>query len=178
MNKLMFKGRILMLMMLTVLAATSCDDDDDIDIDPNRLTKESFMQQAAASDMFEIQTGQMAADEAEMQAVRDFGQLLVTHHTMNSNNLMQLAANEGVTLPTTLPQDKKAMRDELAGLEGETFDRRFVEMQIAAHEEAIALYEEAIDDVEDPEVVAFAQDALPLLRSHLAVAQQLDQMME
>ncbi len=167
----MLKGKILLLFFVALGALTSCNDDDDAN--PNRLTKESFMQQAAASDLFEIQTGEMAAQKGTMNDVKTFGQLLVTDHTMTSNQLKTLAQQIGVTLPTTLPQDKQERKTRLEGLTGAAFDKEFANMQVVAHQEAIALYERAEDEVEDDQVENFAEGVLPHLRMHLQEAQRL-----
>lgn len=159
--------------MLVVLGiATSCDDDDDDNNDPI-LTVQSFMEQAAASDMFEIQTGNMAAQKGTLADVKTFGQMLVTDHTKSSNEMKALATQKNVTLPTALPQEKMAKVTALQALTGAAFDKQFSQMQVEAHEEAIDLYEDADNDITDPQVQAFIDKTLPALRMHLTGAQKL-----
>ncbi len=162
-----------MLVLLMPLAAfTACDDDDD-DNDSGRLTSSEFVQRAAASDMFEIETGNQAVQKSTLQEVRDFGQEIVNDHTASSTVLKTLATAKNITVPTTLPQDKAAIRDRLAGKTGTAFDKDFADVQVQAHQEAVDLYEEASEELEDEELQAFAEQTLPVLRMHLQHAQEL-----
>lgn len=56
---------------------------------------------------------------------------------------------------------------------GAAFDRGFMEAQVKAHQEAIALFEAQANGGGDAELKAFAQKQLPALRNHLKQAQDL-----
>ena len=56
---------------------------------------------------------------------------------------------------------------------GAAFDRGFIEAQVKAHQEAIALFEAQANGGGDAELKAFAQKQLPALRNHLKQAQDL-----
>ena len=56
---------------------------------------------------------------------------------------------------------------------GAAFDRGFIEAQVKAHQEAIALFETQANGGGDAELKAFAQKQLPGLRNHLKRAQDL-----
>lgn len=175
MKKMMLRGPLLLLMFVSLFAATSCSDDDDINND--RLTAQSFMQQAAASDMFEIQTGEMATQKGSMNEIKTFGQQLINDHTLTSTELKALAQQKNVTLPQTLPQDKQTMKTRLEGLSGNAFDKEFATTQITAHQQAVALFEKAISDVNDAQVKSFAERHVGHLRMHLQEAQRLNGML-
>jgi len=173
MNRLLLKGKIFIFMLMALSVATSCKDEDD---DEPMLTLPSFMQQAAASDLFETTTGQMAAQKGTMPEIRAFGEMLVRDHTMSSSELMTLASQKGVTISATLPADKAARVTTLNAATGTTFDRQFALMQVQAHQEAIDLYEKADRDITDAEVQAFIDKTLPVLRMHLDEAEDLEDM--
>ena len=56
---------------------------------------------------------------------------------------------------------------------GNAFDRGFIDAQVKAHQEAIALFEKQANSGSDSELKAFAQKQLPGLRNHLKQAQDL-----
>ncbi|WP_370457513.1 DUF4142 domain-containing protein [Rufibacter sp. XAAS-G3-1] len=133
----------------------------------------TFFQNAAQSDMFEITTGNMAKVKGSTAEVRDFGTMLVTDHTMTSQQIMTMAAERNITLSTTAPADKMAIINRLTGESGLTFDKDFAAVQVLAHQEAIALYEAADREIMDTEVQTFIDATLPKLRTHLQRAQTL-----
>ena len=56
---------------------------------------------------------------------------------------------------------------------GAAFDRGFIESQVKAHQDAIALFEKQATGGNDADLKAFAQKQLPGLRNHLKQAQDL-----
>jgi putative membrane protein len=163
----------LLLLFMPLLFCVSCDDDDD-DIDIGNLSAEEFVQRAAASDSFEIQTGNLALQKSTMTEVREFAQEIINDHTASSQELMSLAQQKNIQMPTTLPEDKQNKVNRLSGLSGTEFDKAFSDEQEEAHEEAVELYEQAAEDLEDADLRAFAQRTLPVLRMHLEHARTLD----
>jgi putative membrane protein len=173
MNKLILQGKVLLLLLVAVALVTACDDDDD---DDSRLTVQSFMEQAAASDTFEITTGNMATQKGSLADVKTFGQMLVGDHTISSQELKALARQKSVTLSRTIPPDKLARITALSALSGAPFDKAFAEQQVQAHQEAIALYQKADNDIGDAQIQAFVSKTLPVLQTHLQHAQHLAEM--
>jgi putative membrane protein len=153
---------------LSVVSA--CDDDEEED---QKLTIPSFMQQAAASDTFEISTGNIALQKGTLADVKTFGQMIVNDHTMSSKELKALAAQKSVVLPKTIPEDKRVKIALLNGLSGTAFDQAFATQQVDAHNEAISLFEQANRDIADAQVQAFVDKTLPVLRMHLQHAEAL-----
>jgi putative membrane protein len=171
MKKMILSGKIWLLLLAALSVVTACDDDED-DQD-QKLSMQAFMQQAAASDTFEITTGNMALQKGTLTDVKDFGQMIVHDHTMSGKELKALAAQKGVTIPKTIPQDKMAKITALNGLSGAAFDKAFATQQVEAHQEAVSLYEQADRDIADAQVQVFVDKTLPVLRTHLQHAQQL-----
>jgi putative membrane protein len=56
---------------------------------------------------------------------------------------------------------------------GAAFDRGFIEAQVKAHQDAVALFEQQANGGSDNDLKAFAQKQLPGLRNHLKQAQDL-----
>lgn len=139
-------------------------------------TAQEFVTLAAMSDMFEIETGQMAKTQAGTKAVRKFGQMLVKDHSASSRKLMDLAkaARIEVTPPAALDQRHQVIADSLKDAKGEAFDTAFAQAQVQAHEEGIALFEAYSKNGDNAELKAFAEKGLPKLKEHLAMAQKIE----
>ncbi|MBC5784193.1 DUF4142 domain-containing protein [Ramlibacter sp. USB13] len=136
-----------------------------------------FIEEAANSGMFEVQVSQLAASKATDPAVKSFASMLVDHHTAANNELVKIANGRGIELPAA---PKRALRRDIEKLgkkqNGEEFDRAFVrDVGIKAHEKDIKLFAKASKDVKDPELKAFVDKTLPVLREHLAAAEKLPQ---
>jgi predicted outer membrane protein len=65
------------------------------------------------------------------------------------------------------------MLNQLASAPPRQFDRLYGRMQVAAHQEAVALFTTYAQSGEDPSLRAFAQSALPTLQHHLGMARRL-----
>lgn len=135
-----------------------------------------FIEEAAHSGMFEVQVAQLAAAKATDPLVKSYASMLVDHHTAANNELVQIANARKVELPAA---PKRALRrdiEQLGKKSGAEFDREFVrEVGIKAHEKDIKLFQKASKDVKDPQLKAFVDKTLPVLRDHLAAAQKLPQ---
>ncbi|MFD2245209.1 DUF4142 domain-containing protein [Pontibacter ruber] len=166
------QGWKLLLLLVPFIGFSACDDDDDDDqIDV--MTSAEFVEQAATSDTFEIETANLALQKSTMREVQEFAQELLNDHTASRTQLRTLARQKGIEEPTTLPQDRALILDKLAGRTGVAFDKDFANIQLQAHEDAINLYEKAADQLEDQNLRAFAEQQLPILRRHLDHAQVL-----
>jgi putative membrane protein len=132
-------------------------------------TAAGFVPAVAASDMFEIETGQLASQKATDPGIKSFGQMLVTDHRKSSTELKAAAAkaSPAVTPPTTLPADKRAKVDALKAASGAEFDRLFVEQQIEAHTMASNILGGYASGGESEPLKAFAAKTRPVVQAHL-----------
>jgi putative membrane protein len=67
-----------------------------------------------------------------MSQVRQFAQKMVQDHTGAGDRLKEAA--QGQTVPTDLDQQHAQMLQQLQGASGPDFDRRYVQLQLAAHQ--------------------------------------------
>jgi predicted outer membrane protein len=109
------------------------------------LAEQAFFTAAAASNQFEISSGQRAAQRAQQSCVRRFARDLVRDHTRQQAELRTVAAARGVTLPATPTLNATQTRDlRLIGqASSRGFDSRFLRIQVAAHVTAIRLFQSA-----------------------------------
>jgi putative membrane protein len=60
------------------------------------------------------------------------------------------------------------MLDQLQAAKGKDFDTLYLDMQVQAHLEAIALFRTYAGSGDDQTVVGFAKETLPSLETHLS----------
>ena len=134
----------------------------------------AYVQMAASSDLYEIQSSNLALQRAQNPAVRQFAQMLITHHTQTSQQLMAAARASGMSpTPQLLPMHAQ-MIAQLQQASGAGFDDRFTDQQVPAHEMALALHSNYARDGDTPALRATAAAAVPIVSQHLAQARQLD----
>jgi putative membrane protein len=132
-----------------------------------------FVMDAAADGMMEVELGRLAAQKASNADVKSFGQRMVDDHGKANTQLKSIASQKGVTLPTTLPADKRQEVDKMARLSGAEFDKMYMSHMLMAHKKDIAEFEKESTRANDSSLRSFAQQNLPVLREHLTMAQSI-----
>jgi putative membrane protein len=98
----------------------------------------AYVQNAATSDMFEIQTSQLALEKAAMPSIKTYAQMMIDEHGKSSAELKAAAGQAGIPTPPALPADKQAKVNALRSLSGAEFDRQYLANQRSGHQETLA----------------------------------------
>ena len=132
---------------------------------------QDFVTEAGASDMFEIQSSQMAQAKGGMKE-KTFASRMIDDHTKTSNAIKGMVASGKVkaTLPTQMSSGEQSMLDKLKGLDGADFNKQFWSDQQSAHKDAVSLYERYGKSGENDGLKKWAEATLPTLRDHLTMA--------
>ena len=130
-----------------------------------------FVKEAANSDMFEIQSSQVAADKIKDGKIHDFAQRMIRDHTQSSEKLK--AAAKGQTVPTSLDAEHAQKLQQLKQASGDDFARSYVQMQVEGHQKAVSLFDSYAQHGDNAELKQFAQQTLPTLREHLQMITQI-----
>jgi len=139
------------------------------------VSADQFVNQAANSGMFEVQSSQAAETKSQDQKIRDFAQRMVQDHTKANEQLKSAAGNH--TVPTSLDQEHSSMLQQLQQASGADFNRKYVQMQYDGHEKAVQLFDSYSRSGDDNSLKQFASQTLPTLRTHLQMITQIrDQM--
>jgi putative membrane protein len=104
----------------------------------NASADQAYVENAAASDMFEIETSKLALAKADKPSVKTYAQMMIDEHTKSTTELKAAAGQAGIQVPATLPADKQAKLDSLRGLTGAEFDRQYLADQRSGHQETLA----------------------------------------
>jgi putative membrane protein len=137
----------------------------------SRMDK-TFVSDAMADSMAEVQMGQMASQRGGSDAVKNYGQMLVTDHTKALDELKPVASNLGVQAPQTPKPDARATMAKLSKLDGAAFDKAFVAVAVKDHKKAINLYQKEAKGTGS--TADLAKQQLPVLQNHYDQARSLE----
>ena len=134
-----------------------------------------FIQKAAMSDMYEVQAGKIAADKAQSDVVKQFGQQMVDAHTKTTDELMGIVKSKNikVDVPTKLDSEHQKLIDDLNSASAKDFDKTYASQQVDAHQNAVKLFKKYAENGDDPDVKQFAAKTLPAIEHHLDEAKKL-----
>lgn len=133
----------------------------------------NFWTQAAQSSLAEVAKSNAALQKAQSAEVRQFAQQMVTDHTAVNQELTQLVAAKGVTLPTALTDGQQRDLQKLNGRNGAQFDREYMDQMVDDHEKAVKLFQRESERGTDADAKAFAAKTLPALQGHLTMARTM-----
>lgn len=132
-----------------------------------QMSTDAFVTNAAISDMYEIQAGEIAQKKGQSADVKAFGKTMVTDHTALSNGMKPLVAAAGKTLPTGLDERRKGLIDNLNAASAAEFDAVYLSQQEAAHSEALTLMQGYASNGDDAGLKDAAAKAVPKVQAHL-----------
>lgn len=130
-----------------------------------------FLMDAIRGDNSEMMLGQLAAERAQNPRVRDYGRTLHDDHAKARDDAMRVAAQFGVRDTNEVMPIARREAQKLRGLRGRAFDREFVRYMVQDHRKDIADFRK--EARERGPVAQLAQQTLPDLRKHLAMARDL-----
>jgi putative membrane protein len=135
-----------------------------------------FMEETAASGLFELQAAQLATTKAMDPAVKEYAGMMADYHGVANRELTQLAGSLGLELPLAPPRGMRRELEQLGKKTGADFDQEFVrKVGVREHEKDIRRFQEASKDVKEPQLRAWIDKNLPSLQQQLAQAQKLPQ---
>ena len=135
---------------------------------------QAFVDAAAASDLFEVESSKLAQTMAKDGAVKDFAAMMVKDHTKSSEDLKAAAAKASPP-PSVAPKLTAAQQADLDALKGAggNFDRLYAQKQVAGHEQALAMLRGYADGGDSAPLKDFAGKAVPVVSGHLDAARKL-----
>ncbi len=134
---------------------------------------------AYTAGQIDIETARLALDKSTNEAVTGFAQSMADDHAAVNEQALQLVGKLGVTpednaTSQSLAAAAEARRAELAALEGEAFDRAYIEHEVAYHNQVNeALETLLIPSAQNAELKSFLETGLKLFQGHQQHAEQL-----
>ena len=132
-----------------------------------------FLQSAASANLMEIQLGQLAQTKGSNNAVKQFGKRMVTDHTRLEQQVSSLTSRNQVSLNPSLNSEAQSNVSQLQNLSGDQFDKAYMSMMIQGHQKDVIDFQSQSQSANSSQVRQLAGNALPTLRQHLTLAQQV-----
>jgi putative membrane protein len=139
------------------------------------LTAQGFVNAAAASDKFEIESSKLAASQASSAAVKSFATKMISAHTASTAKLKSTVAgmSPALTPDDTLRPDQQTTLDSLKGKKGADFDTAYASAQVDAHQKALDALNGYAASGDNPTLKSFASGLIPTVTAHLNMAKGL-----
>ena len=143
----------------------------------------TFVNDLTIAGLAEVQLGKLAAERGSNPDVKAFGQMMVKDHTQAANELKPIAAELKVQQPAQLDQKHKDLSDKLSKLQGNEFDREYINAMVSGHEEVAAKVRARVEHkTASPDAAAgsgeqkltqWATMVLPTVQKHLERAREI-----
>ena len=133
-----------------------------------------YLFHAGAGDVFEITSSMILLNKSSNPQVRAYASMLIDHHTRTTNLALANAKGAGIMPPPPeLSSMQKSMIGQLHAAAPAGIDRLYLQQQVPAHQQALALQGGYARTGDTPALRQAAQGAVPIVQSHLTQAQQL-----
>lgn len=132
-----------------------------------------------------VRMAELVSDRSDREELNELAQDIIDDQTSEIALIEELLAEAGADLEATPPDDMDMDGDmdmggmmgdeaveELAALEGEEFERRFMEMMIEHHQGAIDAAEEVLDQGDNPRVAELAENIRTAQTAEIALLQE------
>jgi putative membrane protein len=133
----------------------------------------SILEKAAEGQQIEISLGQLAAQRAVNERVKDFSRQMVEDHKKGSQQVEQLAMKGGVKLAPGASEEHKQKVNKLSQLSGHAFDRAYMDYIIEDHESTVDEFQRLVRTVQDEGVKQWIASTLPTLQTHRDKAREV-----
>ena len=138
---------------------------------PHKDDKE-FMMSAAHSDQNEIQQSKMALAKGVTGMAKEMANKMIADHSKSTADLKKIAAKKGITLPTDMDAEHKAMAPAMKKLSGKDFEQKYMAQMVADHQKTANTLMAHEKMTKDADLKAFIGKTLPVVQQHLGMAQK------
>jgi putative membrane protein len=134
----------------------------------------NFMVHAALLGLEQALAGDIAQRRGTSTSVRHAAERMVNDDGQPLTSLREIAARKGSVMPTQLQRPQRALVLPLEILPAPDFDKTFMRLTVKRETRAVKQFERAWKEISDPDLRAWAQTTLPLLRERLQMSENME----
>lgn len=127
--------------------------------------EQSYLQKAAERHQAEVALGQLALQKAASDRIKQYAARMIQDHQKVIEDVQKLIRKEG-----ELSMPHQEMQRKLSKLSGKDFDEAYIAFMVQDHGKDLGELEQRTSTVTNPRVQRWMEDALRLLKDHLAEA--------
>jgi len=137
-----------------------------------------FLVNAAETDLEEIEIGKLAQQKGTDAEVKAFGKMLVDDHSKSFEELKSFSDKKQISLPLVATEDSKEAYNDLNKKTGLDFDKKFAQMMVDGHQNALKDAEKVSKEAKDEEIRMWAANKIPTLTAHLEHSKKLKERLD
>ncbi|MFE8585314.1 DUF4142 domain-containing protein [Sphingomonas sp. NCPPB 2930] len=136
---------------------------------------QSFVNTAAASDAFEIESSKLALTNGSSASVKSYARKMIDAHTASTAKLKATTAtlSPALTPDPALNAEQQQTIDQLKSLNGAAFDQAYIAAQAAGHQQTLDALKAYAATGDVPQLKTFANGLIPTVAAHLNMAKGL-----
>jgi putative membrane protein len=133
----------------------------------------AFIKNGLEGGLTEIKASSLAKTNSTNQRVINFARMMIADHTLAGDELKKIEAAKMVDAHDTINMEHQKMIASLSSKSGVNFDKAYMEMMIADHEKAVALFTDATGNTSNL-IQNFSRKTLPVIQMHLDSAKAIE----
>jgi putative membrane protein len=147
------------------------------------VSNDEFRRLALMAESFDFESSRLTLTHSSRASIKRYAASLMGNFRFDYARLASgatvfasipaLPADPNVAPAPFSDQRRAAMLNQLATATGRDFDRLYLDMQLGTRQETLGLYEAYVQSGNDPALLTFARERLPLLQQQLKVIQRL-----
>jgi len=131
-----------------------------------------FMMSAAHSDQNEIQLSKMALTKGVSDNAKALANKMIADHTKSTAALKPIAAKAGVTLPTDMDAEHKALAPTMTKLTGKEFETKYLAQMVTDHQKTANTLAAHKTMTKNTALNGWIDTTLPVVVEHLNMSQK------
>jgi putative membrane protein len=124
-----------------------------------------------------VQISDHAKNNSQNSDLTDYATKMNEGHTNARTKLSKILKANGIEVPESMPESHQKVADELMSLEGEAYDKKFVNVVVEGHKKAISQVEK-LEKSSNEKLQKFAGEMLPKLKELLENAYKFKKSMD
>lgn len=132
----------------------------------------AFAIETAKSNMLEIKLGEMASQKGMSDKVKLLGKSMLDEHSKINTELLEVANQKKLALPTSLQEKEQRIYDKLAAKEAESFDKAYCKFTAKSHKKIASRFRKEAKRGKDQQLKKLAYDNVNELEQQLITARE------